>query len=233
LPIDARKIVVNAKPKRIVMLGASGAVGGITLRHLLAHESLQKLSALGRRQINAEHPTLKQYAIDIFDPKSYEQLLPDHDCAICTMGVGEPSKISRHEFKRIDHDAVLEFAKRCHAAGVKQFHLLASVDADSSARSWYLRVKGQLCDELKALNFERLCIIAPSMILTPTNRYGFVQGVLLKLMPLLNPLMLGSFQRYRGIDIEVLGKAIAINVFVDRHGEQLLHWEDSVRLGNQ
>jgi uncharacterized protein YbjT (DUF2867 family) len=213
------------------MIGTSGAVGSITLRHLLANQSLQHLSSLGRRVIDMRHEKLAQHQIDIFDPASYAALLKYHDTAICTFGVGEPSKTSREEFKRIDHDAVLAFAKACKAAGIQQFHLLASVDAESNSRSWYLKVKGQLCDAIRALSFERFGIIAPSMILTPTNRYGFTQGVLLKLMPLVNPILLGSLQRYRGIDVEILGRAIAANVFRDVNGVERLHWGELVKLG--
>jgi uncharacterized protein YbjT (DUF2867 family) len=228
----------TTKPLSIVMLGATGAVGSEVLRTLLnfdqhasARCTLSKLTLLGRRTVtNIDHASVQQYTVDIFDASGYQQHLSGHDIAICTLGVGEPSKVSRDEFIRVDHDAVLRFARACKAAGVRDFHLLASVDADSHSRSFYLRTKGELCDALVQLGFARLSIAAPSMILTPQNRYGFFQGVLLRVFPYLNPVLLGSWQRYRGIAVQELGKAMALNAAQEKIGVELLHWADFKRL---
>jgi len=53
----------------------------------------------------------------------------------------------------------------------------------SSSSSFYLKTKGELEDGLKALRFERLSLFHPSMIMTPTNRYGLSQGITLAIMP--------------------------------------------------
>jgi len=121
---------MKAKSISVVMLGASGAVGSHTLQTLLNQKNIEKITILGRTPI----PNLKtnfihveQHKIDIFDVNSYTSLLPQHTVAICTLGVGQPSKMSKEEFIKIDKTAVLEFAKACKKAGVKHFELLASV----------------------------------------------------------------------------------------------------------
>jgi hypothetical protein len=81
-------------------------------------------------------------------------------------------------------------------------------------------------EELKALNFDRLSIFQPSMILTPNNRYGFSQGVLLNIWPLLKIFLIGGLRKYRGIKVEKLGEAIAKNIFTIRPGEEYLVWDD-------
>ena len=94
--------------------------------------------------------------ITVSDPSTYQSYLQGHTTAICTLGVGEPSKMSKEEFVKIDKLAVLDFARECKKAGVKHFELLASVDINSKSMSFYLRTKGELVEELKALHFERL-----------------------------------------------------------------------------
>jgi len=61
--------------------------------------------------------------------------------------------------------------------------LLSSVGISPKSKSFFLRTKGELVEALKALNFERLSIFMPSMILTPTNRYGFSQALTLAVWP--------------------------------------------------
>lgn len=209
------------------MLGASGAVGTETLNTLLQLKNIQQLTLLGRKTIpNINLDLVQQYKVSISDTNSYNNYLQGHTTAICTLGVGEPSKMSNEEFLKIDKIAVLDFAIACKKARVKHFELLASVGIDPRSTSFYLRTKGELVEELKALNFERLSIFQPSMILTPSNRYGIAQAITLKVWPLLKPLLIGSLRKYRGIPVNVLGKAMAKNVFNGGEGYEILQWEE-------
>jgi len=157
----------------VVMLGATAAVGTETVRHLEKFTNLTKLTLLGRRPLEGCTASfIHQKIIDLFTSDSYQNFLEGHQTAICTLGVGEPSKMSKEDFVRIDKEAVLDFAVARKAAGVSHFQLLASVAINPESKSFYLRTKGELVEELKALQFERLSVFQPSMILTPNNRYG-------------------------------------------------------------
>lgn len=209
------------------MLGATGAVGTQALQALLEIPSVTKITTLGRRPVpNLNSPIVEQHKIDIFNPISYASSLKGHDVAICTLGVGQPSKVSKEDFLKIDKLAVLDFAKACKQAGVKHFELLASVGISASSSSFYLRTKGELVAELQALDFERLSIFQPSMILTLTNRYGFAQAVTLKVWPLLNPVLWGDLKKYRGVKVENLGRSFAKNILQAHSGEEILTWTD-------
>lgn len=213
--------------KSIIMLGASGAVGTSALNTLLLHDNIRQLTLLGRNKIvDIQAEFVKQHQISIFEPETYQHFLPNHDVAICTLGVGEPSKISKKEFIKIDKTAVLDFATACKANGIKHFELLASVGINDKSSSFYLRTKGELVEALKTLNFERLSIFEPSMILTPVNRYGVAQAITLKVWPKLNFVFGGKLKKYRGIPVETLGTAMAKNVFLDKTGYEALQWED-------
>jgi uncharacterized protein YbjT (DUF2867 family) len=211
----------------IVMLGASGAVGSETLNTLLTLPNVERLTLLGRTPISGIAAThVQQHKIDVTNSASYADLLAGHEIAICTLGVGQPSKVSKEEFLKIDKTAVLDFAKACKKAGVAHFQLLASVGIDSKSSFFVLKTKGELVDELIALNFEQLSIFQPSMILTPTNRYSFNSALALFIFPLLKPLLMGSWRKYRGIPVEVLGKAIALNSLSKKKGVERLEWDD-------
>ena len=117
----------ETKTLSIVMLGASGAVGTQAVNKLLTMSEINQLTILGRRQSNHQHEKINDNIVDVLDSSTYDEFLSGHEVAICTLGVGEPSKISREEFTKVDFDAVLEFAKACKVAGVKHFQLLSSV----------------------------------------------------------------------------------------------------------
>jgi uncharacterized protein YbjT (DUF2867 family) len=152
----------------IAMIGATGAVGGICAGTLAAMPEVTRLTLISRRAAEGvSGPALSQHVADVTDPTAYPPLVAGHDAAICTLGVGQPSKVSREEFLRIDKDAALAFAGACRAAGVRHFSLLCSVGANARSGNFYLRVKGELEEELIALGFPRLSLFEPSMILTP------------------------------------------------------------------
>ncbi|MGQ7844025.1 NAD(P)H-binding protein [Granulosicoccus sp. 3-233] len=213
------------------MLGATGAVGTEVVQSLRGDARLTKLALLGRRELSGvAQSTITQHRIDVLNPDSYASLLSGYQCAICTLGVGEPSSVSREEFLRIDKQAVIDFATACRQSGVEHFQLLSSVGADARSRSFYLRSKGELNESLEALNFRRLSLFQPSMIITPVNRYGISQALTLALWPGLSRILFGPLQKFRGIDVSTLGKAMALNSWSEGRGVERLHWDEMMSL---
>jgi uncharacterized protein YbjT (DUF2867 family) len=221
------------KEFKVGMIGATGAVGGHAVRTLVAMPQVTQVTLIGRRALdNVSSDRVTQHIADVLDPRSYAGQLTGLDAAICTLGVGQPTKVPREELVRVDRTAVVGFATACNQAGVRHFSLLASVGASAASANFYLRTKGELENDLRALQFERLSLFQPSVILTPTNRYGFSQATLLALMPMLNPLLMGSARKFRGIAVERLGCAMARNVARTSSGEEVLHWDEIVALSN-
>ena len=218
-------------PKSIVFFGASGAVGSIVLNKVLNFSEIDKILSLGRRKLELVYTSkLDQKIIDVTDASTYKDLITDFDTAICTFGVGESSKVSKEHFLKIDKKAVLDFAIACKLNGIKHFQLLSSVGANAASKSFYLRTKGELNDSLRSLNFERLSLFQPSMIITPKNRYGFSQAIILKVWPKLDFILQGKAKKYRGIKVEELGKAIAKNTLTELSGTEVLHYNEFKKL---
>lgn len=211
----------------IIMIGATGAVGTQVVKALVAMNDVSRITLLGRRRFDAvQSDKITQHIVDVLDPQTYRDYLKGYDAAICTLGVGEPSKASHSDFIKIDKDAVLAFGTACQAAGVQHFELLSSVGANDKSRSFFLRTKGELNTALGALGFARLSLFQPSMILTPSNRYGVSQALTLAIWPKLDVVLAGPARKYRGIKVANLGQAIAANVVAEGAGIEVLHWDE-------
>ena len=223
-----------AQSLSVVMWGASGAVGAHVVATLLKLPELKRLTLLGRRETSlpegCDKATVTQHVVNIESAEAYADFVVGHDAAVCTLGVGQPSQMTKAQFVHIDKDVVIAFATSCKQSGVRHFELLGAVGAESKSRAFYLRVKGELEEALVALNFERLSLFQPSMILTPTNRYGIQQALTLALWPSLSRLLIGPMRKYRGIRIEALGAAMANNLATAGQGVETLHWDQFTAL---
>ena len=217
--------------RRVVLLGATGAVGRNVLAEALRSPAFETVTTLGRRRVDiadgdASPGKLGQHVVNLEEPASYRALVNGHTAAICTLGVGQPSKSTREEVWKIEVDYVMGFAAVCREAGIRHFSLMTSVGSDSSSRSYYLRLKGTQEDRTKALGFERTSLFRPSMLLTPRNRYGARQAVVLAVWPKIDWMLAGPLRRYRGVRVEDLGRAIAINAARDAPGGvEVLEWD--------
>ena len=215
----------------VVILGASGAVGLNVVATLQAMPEISLITALVRKPLEiGSRDKLQQHMVDVIKPESYLHLLRGQVAAICTFGVGEPSKVSREEFRAVDFDAVFGFAKACKAQGVKDFELLGAVAADPKSRSFYLKSKGELREAIVGLGFGHFSCFQPSMLLTKINRYGFSQGLMLSIWPVLSHALIGGAQKYRGFRVEDLGAAMARNLLGQCHMVEVLHWPEIMRI---
>ena len=104
--------------KSVVILGATGAVGTEVMRTLAGMPEIRKVTVLTRRPFTAvQSEKFDEHIVDPLDPESYTHLLSDHDIAICTLGVGGVSSVSKEEFLRVDRDAVIAFGQAVKEAG--------------------------------------------------------------------------------------------------------------------
>ena len=200
---------------KVIVLGSTGAVGTQLTLELIRQQRVTAITLLVRRphpdSAIASSPKVTTAQVDVFDRNIYRKYITDHEVAFSTLGVGSPSGMSKEDFVKIDLDCVRAFGSECKAAGVRHFSSLGSVGANKKSKIFYLRIKGQLEQSLIDLQFGRTSLFRPSMILTPTNRYGIAQALTLKFYPWLSPLLVGSTKQYRGIKVEDLGKAMARN----------------------
>src|SRR5215218_2041968 len=102
------------KGARAVVMGATGAVGSQVVTGLLRSRAFDVMT-LGRRA--AGTPGVTEHVVDVGRADSYEALLAGQDCAFCTLGIGQASKVSREELWRVDYHANLDFAAACRRQG--------------------------------------------------------------------------------------------------------------------
>jgi uncharacterized protein YbjT (DUF2867 family) len=199
---------------RAVVIGGTGAVGSSLVRELIASPFCEQVSMLVRQEpaeglFDDPKGKLKVQVVDM-DQLGTEAVAPARGCAaaFCTMGIGQPRKVSRAQFFKVDVEYAVAFARACKIAGASHFSLLSSIGANANSRSHYLHVKGVVEERVSELGFERVSLFRPSLLVTEHIRYGLQDRVTQALFPIAARFLA---DRYHPIRVEELGRAMRLN----------------------
>jgi uncharacterized protein YbjT (DUF2867 family) len=154
-------------PTRLVIVGATGMVGGYALRYALNQPAVGAVSAIGRRALGVSHPKLKEVLHrDFADCSALAERLSSQDAAIFCLGT-YTGVVSTDELRTITVDYTVEFARVFRGSSPEAaFSFLSGAGADPTARSRlaFARFKGEAENALHAAGFPRLYIFRPAYI---------------------------------------------------------------------
>ncbi len=201
----------NSEQGKVVIAGATGLVGHTLLQLLLEDESITKVLSLVRRKTKVSHPKLDERVIDFDRIYEFEKELTGQ-AIFCCLGTTIKKAKSKENFKRVDYLYPLEIAKAARDNLVPQFNIITALGADPSSHIFYSKVKGEVEEALKFLHFDMLNIFRPSLLLGERMESRLAEKVGANITKLINPIMVGSFKKYRGIEAIDVAQAM-INVF--------------------
>ena len=202
--------------KTILFAGSSGLVGAIALNKLLADPRVEKIILVSRSAQTLTHPKLKQIitSLDLLDSVDLLEYGIDRvDAALCTLGTTIKKAGSREDFKKVDKDFVLNFAKFSKKCGAAQFSVISALGADSKSSIFYNQVKGEMEEALRELNFQSLAIFRPSLILGERKEVRGLENFFIKASPFLSMTLIGPLKKYRGIEAHKLADHIVTSLF--------------------
>jgi uncharacterized protein YbjT (DUF2867 family) len=163
----------TAGQKNLVIVGATGMVGGYALRYALGHPAVGRATTIGRRKVGISHPKLKEVLHqDFADCSALAEVLSDRHAAIFCLGA-YTGAVSDPELRTITVDYTMEFARVLHGSSPDAaFAFLSGSGADPTGRSRisFARYKGEAENALLATGFASVYIFRPAYIYPVTSR---------------------------------------------------------------
>jgi uncharacterized protein YbjT (DUF2867 family) len=157
----------SAGQKRLVIVGATGMVGGYALRYALDHPAVGRVTAIGRRKVGIAHPKLTEVLhTDFADCSALAETLSGQDAAVFCLGTYAGS-VPDAELRKITVDYTIEFARVLHGSSPDAaFSFLSGNGADPTGRSRmaFARYKGEAENALLAAGFPHIYIFRPAYI---------------------------------------------------------------------
>ena len=195
-----------AKSRTALVAGATGLTGKHLLEFLLADARYASVHALVRKAALQAHPKLSEHVID------FESLpkLPKTDDAFCCLGTTIRQAGSQAAFQKVDFDCVLNFATAAKVAGAKRFLVVSALGANAKSAVFYNRVKGEMENALKAMNFESLYIFRPSFLLGERAEARVGERLGIKVFSALAPLMIGPARKVRPVEAKAVARGMVL-----------------------
>ena len=194
--------------KKALIFGSSGLVGSNLVKIILQNEKYDHIKLFVRSETENKSKKLEIIKTDFNNLEKHKDSIVGDDCFFC-IGTTRKNTPDKNEYIITEYNIPVEIGKIAKSNSVNNFIYVSSLGANPNASGLYLKNKGQAEQELINLNFPRLAIIRPSILLgnRKENRIGEKIGIFV--MKLLSPLFLGKLKKYKPIKVENVAKAMA------------------------
>ncbi len=191
---------------KALVIGATGATGKVLLEGLINDADITEVIAFVRREMTINNPKINLVIVDFNQPETWKHLVSG-DVAFSCLGTTLKDAGSQDAQWKIDYDYQYEFARMAKENAVNNFALVSAMGASSRSKIFYSRMKGELEDAVKKLDFRTLTILKPGMLNRP-NTQRISEKIILKILSFLNSL--GVLKSQKALPTATLAKAMIV-----------------------
>lgn len=193
--------------KVALVFGSTGLIGNLLLEELIRSDEYSLIKTFVRYPIGITEPKVEENVVDFSDPGKFSPLITGDVIFIC-LGSTIRKAGSVANMEKIDRDLPVNLASIASANGVKKISAVSSIGANPGSANYYLRIKGEMEDGIRKLDFRQVSIVRPSMLLGERKewRTGEIFGK--AVIKTISPLLLGRMKKYRGIHARDVARAM-------------------------
>lgn len=192
--------------KTAIVIGASGLVGSFVTLKLLDDNLYDKVKVFVRRSLEVKHVKLDEHIINFEKIESWKDLLKG-DELYSALGTTIKKAGSKEAQYKIDFTYQYEVAKAASENGVKNFLLVSSLGANYKSNNFYLRMKGNLDEKVQQLNFEKIRIFRPSILIGLRDERRLGEAIAIKIAGIVSSLI-PAIKKYKPIKASVVAEAM-------------------------
>ena len=193
--------------KTALLFGASGLVGSHVLSQLISNNNYSKIKLFVRSSIDISDPKIEIIQTDFNNLENHREDIKGDDCFFC-IGTTKKNSPDKNEYKRVELEVPKQVAQIAKSNSVNSFVFISSGYADPKSSGDYLKFKGEVEEELKRLNFQKLGIMRPSFLLGDRKEKRIGEKIGIFVFKLLSPLFLGPLKKMKPIQSATVAKAM-------------------------
>ena len=191
------------KNAHALVIGATGATGRELVNKLLLDDDFIQVSIFVRNAPTIKHKKLKIHEIEFKELKKYKDIIKG-DVLFSALGTTKKDAGGKDQQYEIDYTYQYKFAKIAAENGVSNYSLVSSIGANAKSSFFYPKIKGALEEAVKKLDFKKIDIFQPPMLIRQPDlmREGEKSGI--KILNMLNKI--GILKSQKPLAVEQLAE---------------------------
>jgi uncharacterized protein YbjT (DUF2867 family) len=214
--------------KKVVVIGATGLVGNALIQELMSAQEVSQIRIFVRKTITGLPEKVNQIVTDFSDLSLLkEQLIGD--VIYCCVGTTRKKTPDLNDYRNIDFGINIGMAKLAKENGIPTVHLISAIGASTSSRIFYSKLKGEIEEAMKELQFKHCYIYQPSMLIgsrTESRPFEFIGQ---KLMLFFEGLRLLSKNEYHSIRAETIAQSMIKTLGKEVEGVHIQRYQEMIR----
>nr|WP_067056941.1 NAD(P)H-binding protein [Mucilaginibacter sp. L294] len=183
---------------KAIIAGASGLIGSNLVNILLEAPQYAEVLVIVRKELPIQHKKLVQLVINFDELHKHAEVIKGHAVFSC-LGTTKSQTPDKKLYRKIDYDYPLQLAQIAKQNGVDQYHVVTALGANKNSSTFYLKLKGELEDELQKQELKTLHIYQPSMLMGERERNHWLEKIATGIFKVIDPLLVGGLKKYRSI----------------------------------
>ena len=218
----------------IFIIGGTGLTGAEFVKHAQNASAISNITTLGRRTIEGA----KINSIVESDTSKWAKIIKENgkesSAFFSAFGTTRAQAGGLENFKKIDIDVNIDAAKAAKEAGIETYVLVSSGAASSGSMVPYLKLKGQLEDEVIALKFKNTIILRPGVLLGDrTSNKGFLNNLGVYLGKATKNIWYGLLSPTEASDVAKVGLSLVLKTGSESKGVQILEAAEITKLAKE
>ncbi len=211
--------------KKAILFGASGFIGSYLLDELLNSEDYKEVMIVVRKKLPVSHAKLTTLIADFNSLPGLANNI-NADEVFIALGTTQKNTPDKKAYYQADHDYPVLAASIAKEKGAKAAFVVSAVGANERSGVFYIKTKGAMERDIIALGFEHTLIFRPSLIMGSRKENRPMEKIFIKIWAVINPLLIGAFDKYKGIEGKDIAKAM-VNVAKQRKAKLFIyHWKE-------
>lgn len=210
--------------KTIAIIGVTGLTGSHLYELAKQDDSIETIRLIVRRPFQHTDKKTEVKLIDFANAESFKLSIDGSNIVFCSIGTTRKKvKGDMAVYRKVDFDIAVNAARFCKETGCEKFVLVSSVGASSKSNNFYLKLKGEVEDAVKAIGLKTVYIMQPSILLGDRNESRLMEGIGKAVMTIFSFLIPAKYKPIQAKDVAKAMMASAKKnvegVFVYEYGE--------------
>jgi len=216
--------------KTALIFGSSGLIGSYLLDLIVNDNNYNKIKLFVRSKPVNTSPKIEIIKTDFNNLINHKDSIVGDVCFFC-IGTTRKNTPDKNEYLNIEYNLPIEIAKIAKSNSVNYFVYVSSIAANTNASGLYLKNKGRVEEELKKLNFLKLSIMRPSILLGTRKEKRVGEKIGIFAMKTLSPLFLGKMKKYKPVKAKNVAKTM-LNVIQNDYQKTIFESDEIIEISS-